>query len=184
MWIIYPGFLSAVTYLSAFSLWPHGRKILQEDILSKGPVYMINSLFNDTTQIALERALDASSTRTHLIAHNIANADTPNFKAVRLRFEDVLARELDREDELPPAHRQMHPRHLPKHSLHGLQGSVRTYGVIYTDDRTSYRLDGNNVDMDLETALQAKNAIMYSTLTELVSRRFSALRTAISEGRR
>jgi len=145
---------------------------------------MFNALFNDTTQIALERALDGSATRAHLIANNIANADTPNYKALRLRFEDVLAREIGRQDAIILEPDTIDPRHLPKHSLHGLKGMVTSYGVIYTDDRTTYRLDGNNVDMDQETALEAKNAILYSTLTELVSRRFSALRTAISEGRR
>ena len=145
---------------------------------------MFNALFNDTTQIALERALDGSATRAHLIANNIANADTPNYKALRLSFEDVLAREIGRQDEIIPEPGTIDPRHLPKHSLHGLKGMVTPYGVIYTDDRTTYRLDGNNVDIDQETALQAKNAIMYSTLTELVSRRFSGLRTAISMGRR
>ena len=145
---------------------------------------MFNSLFNTTPQVAIERALDASATRAHLIAHNIANADTPNFKALRLRFEDVLATELGRAEDSSPIPGRIDPRHLPKHSLHGLQGDVKSYGVIYTDDRTTYRLDGNNVDMDLETALQAKNAILYSILTELASRRLSGLRSAISEGRK
>jgi flagellar basal-body rod protein FlgB len=56
--------------------------------------------------------------------------------------------------------------------------------MIYTDDATTYRLDNNNVDIDHEMAEQAKNAIQYSILTELVSRRLAGLRTAISEGRR
>jgi len=146
---------------------------------------VIQLLFTEPVQLALERSLDALGARAHLIAHNIANLDTPNYKALRLNFEDVLEREFDRtsrQADFPL--RRTHPLHLPGHTIHGLKGTITEYGVIYTDDKTTYRLDGNNVDIDHETAEQAKNAIMYSTVTELVSRRFTELRTAISEGRR
>jgi len=146
---------------------------------------MINTLFSNQPQLALEFAMGATSAKSRLIAHNIANADTPNYKAQRLKFEEFLAKELG---EAHPgadlALRRTDPLHLPGHAAKGLVGTITPYGLIYTDERTTYRLDGNNVDIDQETAEQAKNAIMYSALTELVSRRFSALRTVISEGRR
>ena len=144
---------------------------------------MIYTLFNEPVELALERVLDASSARAHLIAHNIANADTVNYKALRLNFEDVLAREFDsatRSAAFPL--KRTHPLHLPGRSLHGLKGTVTEYGIIYQDTNTTYRLDGNNVDIDHETAEQAKNAILYSAMTEVVSRRLSGLRTAILEG--
>ncbi len=146
---------------------------------------MIQGLFNSRIQVALEYALDATSAKAHLIAHNIANADTPNFKAVRLRFEDYLAHELGAEEgRASLALRKTHHMHIPEHSARGLKGTRMPYGLIYTEDATTYRLDGNNVDIDHEMAEQAKNAIQYSTLTELVNRRITGLRTAISEGRR
>ncbi len=146
---------------------------------------MIHGLFSSTPQLTLELALDATGARAQLIAHNIANADTPNYKALRLRFEDVLARELEiNPDRTANRLRDMRGGSIPTHALHGLKGTVTPYGVIYTDDRTTYRLDGNNVDIDHEQAEQAKNALQYSTLVELTSRRLSGLRSVISEGRR
>lgn len=146
---------------------------------------MINSLFNEPVQLALERVLDASSARAHLIAHNIANADTTNYKALRLNFEDVLAQEFDQVERSSafPLHRT-HPRHLEGRSFHGLKGTVTEYGIIHQDNRTTYRLDGNNVDIDHESAEQAKNALLYSATMELLNRKFAGLRTAISEGGR
>lgn len=146
---------------------------------------MFDRLFNQTGLVALERALDASALRAQLISNNIANADTPNYKAVRFRFEEFLARELGLAapaGDLPL--KQTHELHLPGISAYGLNGQYSSGGYVYTDDSTTYRLDGNNVDIDHETAEQAKNAIHYATLTEIVGRRLSGLRTVISEGRR
>jgi flagellar basal-body rod protein FlgB len=145
---------------------------------------MLNRLFNNPTQIALEYALDATSARAQLIANNISNADTPGYKALRLNFEDILAQKLDDAGVASIGLRQTDPRHLPGKVFNGLKGTPTPYGIVYSDDRTTYRLDNNNVDIDQEMAEQARNAIEYSTLTELASRRLSKLRTVISEGRR
>ncbi|MCX6647729.1 MAG: flagellar basal body rod protein FlgB [bacterium] len=145
---------------------------------------MLNRLFNNPTQIAIEYALDATSARAHLIANNIANADTPGYKALRLNFEDILEQKLDDSGVASIGLKQTDPRHLPGKVFHGLKGTPTPYGIVYSDDRTTYRLDNNNVDIDREMAEQARNAIEYSTLTELAGRRLSQLRTVISEGRR
>jgi flagellar basal-body rod protein FlgB len=146
---------------------------------------MIEKLFADRTFVALERALDASSVRAHLIAHNIANADTPNYKAKRLRFEELLAVELGESVAAPSlALARTNPLHLPGTRGLGAIGTFTPEGVIYTEDRTTFRLDGNNVDIDHEMSEQAKNALQYTALTDLISRRLSVLRTAISEGAR
>ncbi len=146
---------------------------------------MFNRLFNDPVQLALERTLDASSARAHLIAHNIANADTPNYKALRVNFEDMLAQEFGKaEAKTDMPLRRTHPMHLPGLLGGRLKGTITDFGVIYLDDRTTYRLDGNNVDMDHEMAEQAKNALLYSSVTELLDRRLAGLRTVISEGAR
>jgi flagellar basal-body rod protein FlgB len=146
---------------------------------------MIDMLFNNPALLALEKGLDATSLRARLIADNIANADTPNYKAQRLSFEDFLARELDADrpaGELPLL--RTNPLHFPGGRRPDIQGIETTNGIIYTDRSLTFRLDGNNVDIDHEMAEQAKNAIQYSTLTELASRRLAILRTVISEGSR
>jgi flagellar basal-body rod protein FlgB len=146
---------------------------------------MIHALFNQRTQQALEFALDACSARAQLIAHNIANADTPNYKAQRLRFEEFLAGKIgDLSGSTEIELRRTNELHLRGRSSHGLTGTLTPAGLIFTDSQTTYRLDANNIDIDQEMAEQAENALMYSALTELLSRRLAGLRSAISEGRR
>ena len=183
LWIIFPDNLTTVCIFPHFSSIDFCRNIHRASHSLLRPV-MLNRLFDNPTQVALEYALDATSARGHLIANNIANADTPGYKALRLSFEDILASELNRTEQGSIGLRQTDPRHLPGTVFHGLKGIPTPSGFVYSDDRTTYRLDNNNVDIDHEMAEQARNAIEYSALTELVSRRLSGLRTAISEGRR
>jgi hypothetical protein len=92
---ILPALIPEYPDLPLFSFIPVSRNLF---IVTATPCYhgvivMINNLFNNRTQVALEFALDAAASRAHLIAHNIANADTPGHKALRLRFEDYLDRD-------------------------------------------------------------------------------------------
>jgi len=145
---------------------------------------MIGNIFNEPAQVALEFALDATAANGQLIAHNIANADTPNYKAVRLHFHEHLERELNRaEHGTGIGMTRTNQQHLGRLAPGGLEGISTPYGLIYTEDATTYRLDGNNVDIDHEMAEQAKNSLQFAILTELANRRFQELRTAIAGGR-
>jgi len=55
---------------------------------------------------------------------------------------------------------------------------------VVRDNTTSYRNDGNNVDIDVEMARLAENSIYYDALAKQMSYRLGALRSAIYEGRR
>src|SRR5205823_3745322 len=55
---------------------------------------VIPGLFNDPTAKAMRTALDGLQQREQSIANNIANVDTPNYKAKEVRFEDMLAQQL------------------------------------------------------------------------------------------
>jgi flagellar basal-body rod protein FlgB len=146
---------------------------------------MLNGLFNNPTLMALEHGLDACSLRGKLIANNIANVDTPNYKAQRLNFEDILASNMNATSE--PGKLQLiqtDPRHLPGFGSNRLDGAYTPQGIIYTDNSQTFRLDGNNVDIDHETAEEAKNAIQFATLTDLIGRKYSSLRTVITEGKK
>jgi flagellar basal-body rod protein FlgB len=146
---------------------------------------VIDRLFETTAFRAIELALDANSVQSRLIADNIANVDTPNYKALRLSFEDTLASKLNAEaasGSLPLL--RTNPLHIPGIDPLALNGARTDVGTIYTDNSLTFRLDGNNVDIDHETAEQAKVAIQYSALIELAGRRLASLRTIISEGSR
>lgn len=116
----------------------------------------------------LDRAADASWTRETVIGNNIANVDTPGYKRQDVAFEDVLKRELksSKYDTLQKA--------VDNVSLNKLEG--RTY-IDYAS--YSYRLDGNNVDIDTENVELASEQLRYQTLTSAVSNEFTRMNTAM-----
>lgn len=116
----------------------------------------------------LDRAADASWTRETVIGNNIANVDTPGYKRQDVAFEDVLKRELksSKYDILQKA--------VDNVSLNKLEGRTYTDYASY-----SYRLDGNNVDIDTENVELASEQLRYQTLTSAVSNEFTRMNTAM-----
>lgn len=111
----------------------------------------------------LERACDASWTRNSLISNNIANVDTPGYKRKDLNFEECLSEAVCNGTSLD--------EEIANVDLDTLKGST------FTDYATvSYRLDGNNVDIDTENAELAKNQIKYYTMLDSVSQEFARLK--------
>jgi len=125
----------------------------------------------------LEKALDASWLRNEVIAHNIANADTPGYKKYRVEFEEELKSALE-------ASTLKGKRTRPKHLDIGASSIDEVRPRVVRTDGTQMREDGNNVDMDEEMTSLAKNAIMYNALVQKISGEFRKLKTVINEGRR
>ena len=128
---------------------------------------MINSNASSYINV-LDRAADASWTRETVIGNNIANVDTPGYKRQDVAFEDVLKRELksSKYDTLQKA--------VDNVSLNKLEGRTYTDYASY-----SYRLDGNNVDIDTENVELASEQLRYQTLTSAVSNEFTRMNTAM-----
>ena len=116
----------------------------------------------------LDRAADARWTRETVIGNNIANVDTPGYKRQDVAFEDVLKRELksSKYDTLQKA--------VDNVPLNKLEGRTYTDYASY-----SYRLDGNNVDIDTENVELASEQLRYQTLTSAVSNEFTRMNTAM-----
>ena len=99
-----------------------------------------------------------------VIANNIANVDTPGFKRQDVKFEEYLLNEVGYTDDLDSE--------VARADLDNLSA------MTYTDyGNVSYRLDGNNVDIDTENAELAKNQIKYYTMLDSTSQEFSRLKT-------
>ena len=130
----------------------------------------------------LARGLQVLALRQRLLAHNVANAETPGYKRYDVRFADLLAGRL--EGGLPLA--RTHPGHLAGEGGAGgaAGGGPWPAGAVYRDTATSLRNDGNNVDIDAEMARLAENALHYQALVRQLSDRIALLRTVIFEGRR
>ena len=129
-------------------------------------------LFRGTFPI-LERALDLRSMRHHLIVSNIANKDTPNFKAFDLMVEEEMAQSPHTGDA---AHlRRTDGAHLSGRHTPGASGNSRSG----EERELSLRGDGNSVDMDEEMAKLSENNLLYDALAQIISKKFRGLNDAI-----
>jgi flagellar basal-body rod protein FlgB len=119
----------------------------------------------------LNKAADASWKRNEVIANNIANNDTPNYKRNDIKFQDYLKGELMKD--------YWDGGDLNKRVANVDLSKLET--TLYTDQQElSYRLDGNNVDINTENANLAENTIMYYTLLDSMSQEFSRIKTVLS----
>jgi flagellar basal-body rod protein FlgB len=126
------------------------------------------------------QGLDLRAYRQQVLASNIANADTPYYKARDFDFRAAFATAMDRRGGsglgsgyLAPT--RTNPRHLPS-------ATGRATDAVNLQYRTEYQsaVDGNTVDMDVERAAIADNALHYQTLTTMLNGKLSGLRAAIS----
>ena len=113
----------------------------------------------------LQAAMSGLAARQRTIANNIANADTPNFKASEVRFEDALKTAISRGQASSATDQSSFNRSVSRSSLL---------------DATSTRADGNNVDIDREMELLGEANLNYSALTQVMTGRISILRNVIN----
>ncbi|MCC2334147.1 flagellar basal body rod protein FlgB [Cellulomonas wangsupingiae] len=110
-------------------------------------------MFDSVSVRALDSALDGLAMRQRASADNVANLQTPGYRARQVAFEDALTRAVERGDGAAPA------------------TVTRSLGAT--------REDGNNVDLDTETLLQIETNLRYQVATQAMSGTFSSVRTAM-----
>jgi flagellar basal-body rod protein FlgB len=147
---------------------------------------MIPGLFGDPTQKALRTALTGLQLRQQTIANNIANVDTPNYRARAVAFEDALQAQLA--GSSVPASKVVRlgldttdTRHIP------IRPRVESFDgrpSIFESNDGTLRNDGNTVDVEREMARLAETQITYNAIGQMTSGKLGILRTAINEGRK
>lgn len=115
-------------------------------------------------------ALRLGARRAELIARNLANADTPRYKARDLDFQGVLSNARNGSGLALSA----------THTAHLQPGSSENFGaeLLYRIP-TLPRLDGNTVDTQLEKAAFAETALRYSASLTFLDGRIKGLKAAI-----
>ncbi|HIE26836.1 TPA: flagellar basal body rod protein FlgB [Candidatus Poribacteria bacterium] len=129
----------------------------------------MNSLFDNTIQL-LTKATSFTSLRHNVIANNIANVETPGYKAYELKFEHLLKQALDTSNE---------GFQFPHQNLRLTRKDNQP--ILVLDTTQQPRLDGNTVNPDRQMAKLAENTIMHNAFLKLLNMRFKILRTAINE---
>ncbi len=114
----------------------------------------------------LSREMHVLTLRRDVIANNIANADTPNFKRSDVNFESQLKRALD--SERAPSFQQVitNERDIPFYRPLDYR-DVQPRRVL--DYLTESKNNGNNVDIEQEGMDALNNQLMYTTIAQVIS---------------
>lgn len=123
---------------------------------------MSSKLFDATTD-ALATSIRMRQIRHNVTASNIANHETPGYKAQKVEFEEALAKSLE---------------------LGGTDaGAMPVTAEVYDNPEVAMNNDGNTVDMEKEMSALAENSILYKSALQLINKKMAALKYAISESR-
>ncbi|MEG1151621.1 MAG: flagellar basal body rod protein FlgB [Oscillospiraceae bacterium] len=127
--------------------------------------------FMDSPQMnIMNKSLDALWLKQRVISDNIANKDTPGYKAKYVQFAEILEEEKCKS----PLHRYNH---------NDLEPTEKILAQVKVSDETSMRADGNNVNTDKELLEMDRTSMQYEYLTRKLTNEFSTLRVAIKGGR-
>jgi flagellar basal-body rod protein FlgB len=118
----------------------------------------------DTTQLALERAIEGAGKRHEALAANLANANTPGYQRVDVDFHGALASAIGRGEESREA----------LHSLSFAPARDASAGAV--------RADGSTVDVDSESARLAANALEHQAAVQVAHARIGILKAAMGTG--
>lgn len=125
----------------------------------------LDNIFGIHAQAAQLRAY-----RAEVLANNIANAETPNYKARDIDFKDIL-KNIGGMDTV---------RSVPRHDAHiNLSNSNTLKNDLLYRTPSQASLDGNTVDMDIEKSEFSSNAMAYQVSMTFLSSRIKNILTAI-----
>ena len=104
-------------------------------------------------------ALTAEALRQKTIANNIANLETPGYRRGDVKFEELLAKEMDS------------------------QGNVdvsKVEAVVYQPKNTPVKSNGNDVNLEVEVGEMVKNSLRHKTLARLIHKKIKGLDAIIN----
>ena len=116
------------------------------------------AILTDGVTAAVERALDGVSQRQRVTADNIANVNTPNYRAKKVDFEDSLRRAAS-------------------------QGDAANASIGIADAGTTANAQGNRVDMGTARVAMVKSGLQYDALVAALNYKLGLLRSALGAGR-
>ncbi len=127
-------------------------------------------LFNKTRIPVLNAVLDVTQLRQRVIAHNIANVNTPGYRRKAVRFQEYLASYVEQPGITG---RITEPRHLPIPKPIGAPQVYEAPAVVNDSGI-------NNVDIDREMTDLAENHLFFNAGQRLIAGQFDTLRKSIT----
>ena len=129
----------------------------------------------DTEIAFVQNALNLRARRHEILAGNIANSDTPNYKARDLDFATALKSAMGA-DGGPLKLVRTHGGHLD------VSGSATAGGQVKYRSSVQPSLDGNTVDPDVERAHFTENSLHYQFLLDRAASSFKTMGQALGSG--
>jgi len=107
----------------------------------------------------LEAALRAEGLRQKLISNNIANAQSPGYRRLDVKFEQLLAKALESEGQIDPS--RLEPQ-------------------VHQPNQTPVKSNGNDVELETEIGEMVKNTLRYKTYIRLINKKYDQIEQAIT----
>ncbi|MDH5542473.1 MAG: flagellar basal body rod protein FlgB [Nitrospinota bacterium] len=137
--------------------------------------FINNLLFSDRAPKVVKKSLDFNSQKAAMTAANIANAETPRYKAKSVEFESIL-QSVTSTDFLQI--KATHSKHISPQ-----QPDFNSMEPELTIDFSQGRIDGNNVDLDKEVTTLSETKIAYDAAITVMTKRGGIIRAAVTETR-
>ncbi|OFZ20292.1 MAG: flagellar basal-body rod protein FlgB [Bdellovibrionales bacterium RBG_16_40_8] len=135
----------------------------------------MSGLFDKTTD-ALGSSINFRLLKQNVASSNIANAETPGYKAKKVDFEQALSRALDINGL-----GQMSTDH-PDHFYANGNSMMNVGADVYENPDITVTNDGNTVDLEREMAELSENTILYRATLQLINKKLAGLAYAATEG--
>jgi flagellar basal-body rod protein FlgB len=129
----------------------------------------------DRLHTGLGRVLDLRAQQHGLTASNLANADTPGFRAKYIQFDKMLAKAVGRGDEIEM--RRTEATHVTG------PGADPSSPEISEIEPAPWALDGNSVTPEREVVRLNENALLYQSVSKGLSKRMAMLKYAAANGK-
>jgi flagellar basal-body rod protein FlgB len=135
----------------------------------------MSNLFDKTTN-ALGAAINFRQLKQDVASSNIANAETPGYKAKKMDFEQALSRAVD----IYGLGKMSvdHPDQIPVNG----NSIANVRADVYENPEGPVTNDGNTVDLEKEMAEMAENTILYRAAIQLINKKLAGMAYAVTEG--
>lgn len=122
------------------------------------------AIFNNTSFRLLQQGLDGVWRKQQIISQNIANADTPGYKAKTVNFKTVMSEET---------------QNIKDRTMSKRKPEINLVTTVTEEKGTNQTFDENNVDTEKEHIALADAQIQYNLLINKISNEFAMIKSAI-----
>jgi flagellar basal-body rod protein FlgB len=132
----------------------------------------MRNIFSDSQINTLAYGMDTLSVKNGVIAENIANVDTPGYKAHKLVFDEVMSEYTGQGKKLPLY--ITNEKHLTPKGFNAMPEDF-----VRRQNNPSLRNDGNDVNLDYEMSEMGESSVLYQELSQITAGKFTKLKLAI-----